>query len=644
MTVLKKVLSYVGIISLMAGCNKGNTEDTSKPETKPVEYMKDTAKETGKNEVLVFSVKDGRTTGVPGKLNVEVKKSPDGNFKIDAGSKVLDDAFVSSISVAAFNGALAAGKDLSGFHIILSGDMERAAFPSQAGIAAMIMAGMTGEKIRPEVAIIGTINSDGTVGPVDDLPGIIGAAVGAGKKEIAYCSGQAKAFSPSRNEFVNIEEFAKTSNIKAVKISDVYDAFKVLTGKAISLPKEVTTQEMKLSRELSGQLSGMSTNWKKTFNEYVKKYNRIRVKSDALTEKAFKTAQSYIKESDELLKKNEIAPGYDYAQRGGSFAYTSYWARRYLEFKQKRNLKGLFKTTGEFTITKQIEDTYKSFKSVKPENLGDLFALLSAYGQLSSAWAYAAEGDEFLKQTRENINYLISKKLSPAMDKDRLSILMSKTIFKYGMADNKNSKAKDFSKFVGLKGGKFVVQLDKFKKIMALMKVTATANYKYAHKKLVVDASAKSGKSVDEVAAELAATSSNYSQASSILKLVEGMPDADDFDQILAKIAGYSMVYFNSSMLILKNIALEITTSTPGKVDDVKRKEYLASLIEISERNVRIQAALAKKYSGTIPASAIFSYNIGMNMKDREFGFQIKALEMFWKASLECQLSILISN
>ncbi|MBN2723730.1 MAG: hypothetical protein JXR95_06635 [Deltaproteobacteria bacterium] len=644
---IKKFTAYASTLAILAGCTssvKTNTDTTEKKE-KPVEYMKENAKETGKNEVLVFALKDGKTTGVPGKLNVEVKKITTGEFVITSGGKTIPGAMKSSITVAAFNGALASGKDLNGFEIIVSGDMDRAAFPSQAGIGAMIMAGMTGEKVKPESAIIGTVNPDGTIGPVDDLPGILGAAISAGKKEIGYCAGQSRAWSPSKNEFVDIEEFAKSSGVKVIKVSNIYDAFKVLTGSAIKLPAEITPDEMKLSRELSGQLSGMSSNWKKVYSGYIKKYSKLRNKADKKTKSWNDVATRYMKASDELAKKGEIAPSYDYAQRGGGFAYTSFWSRKFDKYSKSKSLKGMLKITDEFkTVSKAVIETKENFKKIKPENLGDLFALMSAYGQLASGSAYAYEGDGFLKLTQEKINFLLSKKLSPSMDGDRLGKILEKTLLKFSMADLKTNKAKDFSKFVGLKGGKFVIQLDKFKKINFLLKQVSYNHFEYAKDLLVSQVAKKSGKTVEETEKELASSSNNYIQASTILNLMKNEKSTGDFDQLLSEIASYSSVYFNTSMLLLKNHILDIRKSESGKVESVKRREYLSKLIEAAEKNVRVQAALAKKYSGTIPASAIFNYNIAMNMKDREFGLQIKALEMFWKASIDCQLSILIAN
>jgi hypothetical protein len=79
-------------------------------------------------------------------------------------------------------------------------------------------------------------------------------------------------------------------------------------------------------------------------------------------------------------------------------------------------------------------------------------------------------------------------------------------------------------------------------------------------------------------------------------------------------------------------------------VTDVPRLKALVAMLRHAEENARMNAALARKYAGGIPVSARVFYHIGMTMKEMQASLKIKALEMFWRASMECQLAVLLSR
>ncbi|MBU1240276.1 hypothetical protein KJ865_11265, partial [Myxococcota bacterium] len=247
------------------------------------------------------------------------------------------------------------------------------------------------------------------------------------------------------------------------------------------------------------------------------------------------------------------------------------------------------------------------------------------------------------KETLDKINYLISKKLAPSMDQGRLYKMLDNTTLKYSMAQLKTQKALDFAKFVGMKGEKFIVQLDKFKRISAVLKTVAMASMAHTDTLFLTNDMAKTGVEKDKIKEVLMATNNNYLQAVTIIQFPDKESKEESFENILASIAAYTSSYFNTAMLILKHASLQVTTDAQGNME-IKRKKALEAMLAAAEQNVLQQAALSKKYAGVIPASAKFFYNIGLSMKDQNYSLKVKALEMFWKASMECQLSILMAQ
>ncbi len=634
----------LGVLSL-SGCPKRSekTSDPHKKNPKRVDFMGETKKSDDRQAVAVFPKKGAMGTLklhlVPSKTKgVNVVLAPlAGGVQPSAGAR-------NAVMTSLLSASLLVGKEMDTFAVKIEGSWEVECGAMQAALAASMMAAMTGSKIKPEVALVGAINPDGTIGPVSGLPKKLQMAMDAGKKTFGYPAGQGMAWDTETKTFVDLGQIAEKGGVKLVPLPTVYSAFRTLTGAVVDLPKMLDREEMKLSKELQGQIIGMASNWHKTHAKYAKMYKKVYVAAKPKTKKWKAIADKYNTNSAELIKKGAVSAGYDYSQRGGAFAYTSYWSKRFDKLDKKKDLKGMLKAIDDFkAVGTQLQETMKSFRQMKPESRGDLLALVSAWEQLVGAWSYKEQGGVIATETLAKINYLISKKLAPSMDQGRLYTMLDNTTLKYSMATLKSQKAVDFSKFVGVKGSKFIIQLNKFQRIAKVLKAVAKDAMAFAHLLYVEKDMTRTGRAKGEIKAYLMGTNNNFLQAVKSFAFPEAEAKEDNFENTLASIASYTSSYFNNAMLYLKHISLEMRRDASGTVE-IKRKKALDAMLDAAEKNVLQQAALSKKYAGVVPASAKFFYNIGLSMKDQKYALKVKALEMFWKASMECQLSILMAQ
>jgi hypothetical protein len=113
-------------------------------------------------------------------------------------------------------------------------------------MAATMIALMKDEQksIRPHVTITGTINPDGTIGPIGGLRYKIEGAKKAGITEIGYPlidNGSAE------NYVADMDALAKSYGIKAVPIGNVFEAYKFLTGRTLGSQRPATLDPAELS-------------------------------------------------------------------------------------------------------------------------------------------------------------------------------------------------------------------------------------------------------------------------------------------------------------------------------------------------------------------------------------------------------------
>ncbi len=189
---------------------------------------------------------------------------------------------------------------------------------------AGFMAAILGDKVIPEATMTGTVNPDGTVGMVGGLEHKFLAAIKAGKKVLGYPEGN-RRFKNEKGLVVDLEDLASEHGARAVPIRDIYQAYKLLTGKELAFRKTVSPKAMALSTSLHPVMAQMTRRWLEMHETYLKKA-RSRMKSPWLTRlytKRLAPALGYKKVSDQAAKEKLFGAAYYNAVRSATWAYTA---------------------------------------------------------------------------------------------------------------------------------------------------------------------------------------------------------------------------------------------------------------------------------------------------------------------------------
>lgn len=103
------------------------------------------------------------------------------------------------------------------------------------------------DKAKDRPAITGTVNPDGTIGPVEGIPQKLLAAAAAEKTLFCYPIGQRNAWDDNLKREVDIEQLAASKDMKTKAMRDIYDAYECLTGDRIPHSAAVSKEEMEHS-------------------------------------------------------------------------------------------------------------------------------------------------------------------------------------------------------------------------------------------------------------------------------------------------------------------------------------------------------------------------------------------------------------
>lgn len=599
----------------------------------------------------------GKHVGVmhPARLTVGPNSDREPNVAISGDlSGGLGGSWRAGVWMAAYQASQAVGRELTDYAISARGYGVIDGASASALFTAAMMAGMLELPVRKHFTMTGTVNPDGTVGPVGGIPNKFRAALAKGKTLLGYPVGQRFARDYATGKPVDLQTLAAQSGARAVEIATVYDAFAHLTGKRFPRPQPLPESGMGLSPDVFKILQSATAKWAKIFRTFTKGFAGQRVAKVGGAAKRINVAVKYMKKASELLQEGSVAPAYDFAQRGGAWAFTSFWYARFLRLAIERKFKKIAALTMELhKVEKKILVKLQELRLRRPASMGQLMALVASFEQLVEAWVYSQHGKNLLKSTANKIQGL--KKHPPKSDVRSLFFKwFYDTAFRFALAEIKQAKAGNFLSFNQTPAVAYRLNPQRLRQVAKIFLAAAQANLVYFEQIFVPQFVKVLGRSPGIVKNMLMKRVSKYLLATLCLRFPQFVLarawGKTAPETAFAQVAGSMGSYFNSSMLITKYYSLKLSIISKLKkpsavtVSSIPRLKALVAMLKHAEKTTRINAALAKRYGGEVPASAKVFYQIAMTMKEMMPALKIKALEMFWRASMECQLAVMLSR
>jgi hypothetical protein len=191
-------------------------------------------------------------TGSANSVVVDVKGSAP---KADSNKR-----WVSTAWAAALSSSSASRQSILAHRFVLKADGEVDGASLLA--SASFLAQLRGEAIKPEVAITGSINPDGTVGPVVDLPQKLAAASAAKKAVLVVPAGQRSVVDARTNEPVDLVTAGEALGVRVVEVATLRDAYRELTGVTLPARSTTTAEQLKAPDDVAEALGIRVDMWR----------------------------------------------------------------------------------------------------------------------------------------------------------------------------------------------------------------------------------------------------------------------------------------------------------------------------------------------------------------------------------------------
>jgi hypothetical protein len=512
-------------------------------------------------------------------------------------------AWRASVWMAAFQAALAVDVSPSRWFISVDvhTDGQGIDGPSAGGLlTAAMMAGMTRARVRDDFTMTGTVNPDGTIGPVLGIRRKVEAAIAAGKTVVGYPRGQGDQVSGM-----------DPPGVRLVPVTDVYEAYEYLTGRSAGRRDPVPVSAMVPPRLVSAAMLEGAREWLKRGRADIAAYRQLGLSHRDL-EHMIEAAERQDAMARTDLKAGRVAAGY---WRGVNMA------TRVRAAHQIGRLVGATSAgdpAAAAAILNEVRDAADSalhrasqrVAAATPTSAADLACLVDAHEALVSSLRGHQSGSRSMTAVLG-----LLRRTTGSPEDDAVSMGIS-AVYDLSVAAT-NARVAEHNLTFRPPRGLAPVPDSRIDRLSGVLNGAARANLAY------FEAS---------VGNEEAFRDPSYQSARTVERIVQG-PLAvrlrHKTPQHIGKLAGALSVYINAALLIARSVA--------------GRGLTLDTMLEVAERSAREHAARALATVGEIPAAARIAYRIAVAYRQRVgTADKLEALEHFWRASLFSRMVVLL--
>jgi uncharacterized protein len=339
----------------------------------------------------------GKTVGVVRTLTVGIRRSPDKELRVAftedgvAGTGAQwEAAGWSAVTVA----TLLVGAPLTNREVDfgVSGKIDGPSAGALMTVATLAV--MRGDTLLPDVTMTGTINPDGTIGPVGGIPDKVQAAIAAHQTCILIPTGERKSPNASR-QLVDVVQEGARRGVTVTEVGNVYDAYTAMTGK--DLPRTTPASNVQLDAATSRKLAAKVAIWGSRFSASAGDFELLSptIRSDLRDVAAM--ADSFHAEATKLSGEGLQAGAFQKAVEAAAFAKAADDVGRNLPILLTQGISAFVsRIKASASITAAVSGLVDELAKFTPATVSDAGAHIAAYGDAIDAVSFSQLGQRLL--------------------------------------------------------------------------------------------------------------------------------------------------------------------------------------------------------------------------------------------------------
>ena len=495
------------------------------------------------------------------------------------------------------------------------------------------MAALLGDKIKADATMTGTINPDGTVGPVGGIPQKIDGAATKGKTLILVPAGSRMSVDENTGQPVDVVDRGKRQNVTVKEVVDVYEAYEQMTGKP--LPKPAGLKETR--PELPGAAYDRT---KSKAKEWFSRYWTLKGQYEALpkevrfdfTEELFADAAASGDQADKYYGQGLPAAAYSNSVEATLNASIGYHSAKVVESYLSGGMDSALSYLKSMrAVGTKADGLLDRLGTQKPATLGDSIALADAYTSVNQAMSLMKMADGALASKVDS-------------EEEALTVLTMATLY-YAVADHAVELAKDSLDIGWGFGSAPAPSEERVAALAELFRRAADANLNYFNSVVLDQIAAANGMRLDAVKVAFANRDFDYTLAVSAgqniaeLKQRVGPGSAASHATLGAAMNSYVL----SSGLIAKYYSIGVKLDKDGSVVGINDDRKMINTLDFAERRSREMLGLAISVNAD-PVHPVIYYEQGKAQREGDVAAKFSSLTNFWTSAMQSQAVAVLSG
>ena len=486
------------------------------------------------------------------------------------------------------------------------------------------LAALQGDDVKQDIFMTGTINPDGTIGPVGGIPHKLQGAADNGARMVLIPAGSRYEMDANTGKLVDVVEVGRQLGVEVREVSTVYQAYELLTG--ASLPRaQVTASAPQLPPRAFDRTRAKAQEW-------LARYQDVRGRINSLAPEVLELF------GEDLAAVDEAAVGAESALQQGlaAVAYSravnaTVQAQIWLlagEMVQRYVASQDINSVIEYLTSTQAILTEKDavldlLRTEKPRTASDYVALFDAYTSLGQAEGLVVLADSAIQQ--------LVNQAGNMTEEDLLGKLIEISAY-YILAKDFVQLSRDSVDIGFGYGSDMNIPEERVEAMAELLRHASDANMAY-FESVIVDQVAEQWGVHPSVARELVM---NYdwtylfavASERGVQSLSAGLGDPVQGNQLKlgASVSNYAL----TSSLVAKHYSLGAQLDENGNIVNISRERALADMLDLADQRARELIALN---GDEVPITAVLYYENARLERQGDAEDQLTALGDYWTAA-----------
>ncbi len=497
-----------------------------------------------------------------------------------------------------------------------------------------VLAALRGDPLRDDAAMTGTINPDGTIGPVVGIPHKIEGAAQNGIKLVLVPAGQRYDLDKNKKELVDLIAVGKKHGVEVREVSSVFEAYEILTGHPLPRP-QTTASTPQLPPRAFERTRAKAQEWFSRYKDARGRFDSLPQEITDLLADNVASVDETARRAQNALKQGLAAVAYQRTTQAAAQAQILLLVGEMIE---------RYATGGIDAAVDYLQSTQSSLGELdaviellgteQPRTAGDYVALFDAYMSIGQAQGLVLIANNRLAALAQQ---------GGSMGEEDLLAELARLASYYVLARDFVQLARD-SVDIGFGYGTTPVKdPERVEAMKELLRRASDANINYFEATIVDEYAKQFGLHPDRMRqmfmdfdnAYLFTLASDRGTKALAARLNETTQQA-------ALLLGNSIGnYGQSAGLVAKYYSLGAQLDEEGNVVRIERERALADMLDLADRRAR--EAIARN-GEDIPVMAVLYYETARLQRQGSPEDQIEALQSYWIATTLAQVQAYIGE